>query len=107
METKDRKKKTTNEYKLPTTCQTYIGNHQKGKVKKRTTIQTHKNLNVDKNKNKKEIKDKKSKTEVKTNVINVVQKIENEKVKEYIPYSCIPNLESGKDLTINDKTIQK
>lgn len=107
-ENKARKKKITKETKLPTYL-TSTGNHHKVKVKNKTTIQTHKKINkTNIDKISKEINEKKIKTEVEANIINNEKIIEQEKEKvEYIPYSCIPNLESGKDLTIKEKIIQK
>ena len=109
-ENKARKKKITKETKLPTYL-TSTGNNYKAKAKNKTTILNHKKINktnIDKDKINKEINEKKIKTEVKPNVKNVEEKIEQKKEKEeYIPYSCIPNLESGKDLTISDKDVQK
>ena len=112
MENKARKKKTTKEMKQPTYL-TSRGNYHKAKAKNKTTIQIKKKINktkIDKDKINNEIKEEKSKTEVKTNKINLEEKKEKEKEKEkkeYIPYSCIPNLESGNDLTINKDIIQK
>jgi len=87
------------------------GNKPKAKANNKTTTQTRKKIiktNEDKNKINKEIKEEKNKKEVKTNTISAEKKIEREQEKvEYIPYSCIASLESGNDLTINDKGIQK
>ena len=80
-------------------------------MKRKTTNQTQKKIiktNEEKNKINNEIREEKNKTEVKTNSksdeIKIEKKIEKE---EYIPYSCIASLESGNDLTINNKEIQK
>ena len=87
------------------------GNKPKAKANNKKTTQTRKKIiktYEDKNKINKEIKEEKNKKEVKTNTISAEKKIEREQEKvEYIPYSCIASLESGNDLTINDKAIQK
>ena len=110
MENKARQKIALKENKLPTYL-TFTGNNHKKKVKRKTTNQTQKKIiktNEDKNKINNEIREEKNKTEVKTNSksdeIKIGKKIEKE---EYIPYSCIASLESGNDLTINNKEIQK
>ena len=110
MENKARQKIALKENKLPTYL-TLTGNNHKKKVKRKTTNQTQKKIiktNEDKNKINNEIREEKNKTEVKTNSksdeIKIEKKIEKE---EYIPYSCIASLESGNDLTINNKEIQK
>ncbi len=110
MENKARQKIALKENKLPTYL-TFTGNNHKKKVKRKTTNQTQKKIiktNEDKNKINNEIREEKNKTEVKTNSksdeIKIEKKIEKE---EYIPYSCIAGLESGNDLTINNKEIQK
>jgi hypothetical protein len=114
MENKARQKIALKENKLPTYL-TSTGNNHKKKVKRKTTNQTQKKIiktNEDKNKINNEIREEKNKTEVKTNSksdeIKIEKKIENKIEKEeYIPYSCIASLESGNDLTINNKEIQK
>ena len=102
--------KIKNNYIMPTYL-TSTGNKPKAKANNKTTTQTRKKIiktNEDKNKINKEIKEEKNKKEVKTNTISAEKKIEREQEKvEYIPYSCIASLESGNDLTINDKGIQK
>ena len=110
MENKARQKIALKENKLPTYL-TFTGNNHKKKAKRKTTNQTQKKIiktYEDKNKINNEIKEDKNKTEVKTNSksdeIKIEKKIEKE---EYIPYSCIASLESGNDLTINNKEIQK
>ena len=110
MENKARQKIALKENKLPTYL-TFTGNNHKKKVKRKTTNQTQKKIiktNEDKNKINNEIREEKNKTEVKANSksdeIKIEKKIEKE---EYIPYSCIASLESGNDLTINNKEIQK
>ena len=110
MENKARQKIALKENKLPTYL-TFTGNNHKKKVKRKTTNQAQKKIiknNEDKNKINNEIREEKNKTEVKTNSksdeIKIEKKIEKE---EYIPYSCIASLESGNDLTINNKEIQK
>ena len=110
MENKARQKIALKENKLPTYL-TFTGNNNKKKAKRKTTNQTQKKIiktYEDKNKINNEIKEDKNKTEVKTNSksdeIKIEKKIEKE---EYIPYSCIASLESGNDLTINNKEIQK
>ena len=110
MENKARQKIALKENKLPTYL-TFTGNNHKKKVKRKTTNQTQKKIiktDEDKNKINNEIREEKNKTEVKTNSksdeIKIEKKIEKE---EYIPYSCIASLESGNDLTINNKEIQK
>lgn len=110
MENKARQKIALKENKLPTYL-TFTGNNHKKKVKRKTTNQTQKKIiktYEDKNKINNEIREEKNKTEVKTNSksdeIKIEKKIEKE---EYIPYSCIASLESGNDLTINNKEIQK
>ena len=99
------KKKLKTENKQPTYL-THSKNHPKTKIKK-ITIQDHKKMNIIKDENKKtnEIKEEKSKTEIKSIKIIPEKKIEKE---NYIPYSCIPCLEEPeKDLTYNNKAIQK
>ena len=110
MENKARQKIALKENKLPTYL-TFTGNNHKKKVKRKTTNQTQKKIiktNEDKNKINNEIREEKNKTEVKKNSkrdeIKIEKKIEKE---EYIPYSCIASIESGNDLTINNKEIQK
>ena len=110
MENKARQKIALKENKIPTYL-TFTGNNHKKKAKRKTTNQTQKKIiktNEDKNKINNEIREEKNKTEVKTNSksdeIKIEKKIEKE---EYIPYSCIASIESGNDLTINNKEIQK
>jgi hypothetical protein len=101
-----RKKKVKIESKQPTYL-TYGKNHPKVKTKK-NLIQAHKIVNKEHDEKKKatnEIKEEKSKTEIKK--IRIVPEIKIEK-KEYIPYSCIPCLEEPeKDLTYKNEAIQK
>ena len=78
--------------------------HPKTKIKK-ITIQDHKKMKDENKKETNEIKEEKSKTEIKSIKIIPEKKIEKE---NYIPYSCIPCLEEPeKDLTYNNKAIQK